>query len=176
MTSYLTLAHMSRDLGEFLSLVMWLVGKSLTLFLLRTFPSFLFPPLSFFFQEYRMEEKLYDAAYNGKEEEMRRILKENKNVNVNWKNQKDSGRTALFVACGNGRDKIVTMLLAHPDIDVNLKRNDGYHPFFIACENGNTVCVQLLLKDARVKVNEPRNSGNTPLQQVASNGTLGVTK
>ena len=78
-----------------------------------------------------MEEKLYDAAWNGKEEEVRKILKENKEIKVNWKDS--SGWTALHWACNNGHDKIVTLLLAHPDIDVNQKDDDGYTPFLLAC-------------------------------------------
>ena len=73
---------------------------------------------------WRMEERLCDAAENGREEEVRKILKENKEVNVNCKDF--IGWTALHCACDNGHDKVVTMLLAHPDIDVSRGTNtDG---------------------------------------------------
>ena len=67
---------------------------------------------------------------------------------MNWKGEY-YGWAALHVACRNGHDKIVTMLLAHPDIDVNQKTNTGATPFLFSCSNGRTVCVRLLLKDAR---------------------------
>ena len=44
-----------------------------------------------------MEEKFWYAARNGKEEEVRKILKENKEIKVNWKDS--NGYTALHWAC-----------------------------------------------------------------------------
>ena len=67
-------------------------------------------------------------------------------------------------------------LLAHLDIDVNQKSNDGYTPFYWACNNGKTSCVQLLLKDARVKVNGAANDGYTPLWRAACYGDLELIK
>jgi hypothetical protein len=121
-----------------------------------------------------MEKKLCVATECGEEEEVRKILKGNKDINVNWQNEYRS--TALHVACNNGRDKIVTMLLAHPDIDVNLKNNGKYTPFLLACARGRTNCVRLLLKDVRVKVNEPRNDEATPLWFAAIYGHLQIIK
>jgi hypothetical protein len=117
-----------------------------------------------------MEQKLKDAAYYGREEEARKILKENKEINVNWGDE--SGYTALHGACNEAQDKVVTMLLAHPDIDVNQKSTYGSTPFLFACASGNTTCVQLMLKDARVKVNEPDNYGHPPLWFAAESGYL----
>lgn len=111
----------------------------------------------------------------GDVEEAREILKENKEIKVNRK-YGPNGYTALHEACIHGQDEIVAMLLAHPDIDVNLKNNYGDTPFLLACYKGRTACVPLLLKDPRVKVNEPNDDGCTPLWYAASRGYLEVIK
>jgi len=69
---------------------------------------------------------------------------------------------------------LIPLLLAHPDIDVNLKDEDGYTPFYFACLNGRISCVREMLKDSRVKVNEPDNDGCTPLWWSSRNGHLDV--
>lgn len=123
-----------------------------------------------------MEQKLYDAVDDGKEEEVRIILRENRNIDVNWGNQEMRQQTVLFVSSLLGHDKIVPMLLAHPDIDVNQKSFSRSTPFLVACVGGSAACVRLLLKDPRVKINEPSNSGYTPLWWAAHWGHLGVIK
>ena len=69
---------------------------------------------------------------------------------------------------------MIPLLLAHPDIDVNVKTSSGYTPFFYACYYGHTSCVREMLKDSRVKVNEPDNYGRTPLYHAARYGQLDV--
>jgi len=73
------------------------------------------------------------------------------------------GNTLLHFACeeDNG-SPVIPLLLAHPDIDVNVKNNSGSTPFFMACSR-HASCVREMLKDSRVKVNEPANDGRTPL-------------
>jgi len=110
-----------------------------------------------------MEKKFYFAAENGKVEEVKDILRKNPSLNVNWKNEGDHARTALLAACFYDHDSVVSILLAHPDINPNLKEKDGYTPFWRACFSGRTSCVRLLLQDQRVMVNEPNNGGATPL-------------
>jgi len=61
---------------------------------------------------------------------------------------------------------VIPFLLAHPDIDVNVKNRSGETPFFSAC-CGRASCVREMLKDSRVKVNEPRSDGWTPLYRAA---------
>ena len=117
-----------------------------------------------------MEETFWDAAKNGKVEEVKDILRKNPSLNVNWKNEGVGAYTTLFVACFHGHDSVVSILLAHPDIDPNLKNTSGNTPFLIACANGNTSCVRLLLQDQRVMVNEPANDGCTPLREAAQQG------
>jgi len=122
-----------------------------------------------------MEEKFYDAANGGKVEEVKSILRKNPSLNVNWKNEQRDARTALYSACFEGHDSVVSILLAHPGISPNLKQKDGSTPFYYAC-CGRPSCVREMLKDSRVKVNEPNNSGQTPLWWAAYRGHQDVIK
>jgi len=84
-------------------------------------------------------------------------------------------KTLLYYAClGDSRSAVIPLLLAHPDIDVNVKTIYGQTPFYYACYCGYTSCVRELLRDSRVKVNEPDNDGYTPLWYAASGGHLDV--
>ena len=105
------------------------------------------------------------AAYCGDVEEVKEILRKNPNLNVNWakKDLEGSASVALGHACENDHDVIVSILLAHPDIDVNLRDTYGNTPFGISCVNGSTSCVREMLKDSRVELNEPDESGNPPI-------------
>ena len=71
---------------------------------------------------------------------------------------------------------MIPLLLAHPDIDVNVKNIDGSTPFYLACLYGSTSCVREMQKDSRVKVNEPNNGGFTPLGNAAWSGYLDLIK
>ena len=77
-----------------------------------------------------------------------------------------NGRTLLHHACigrSDSRSPMIPLLLAHPEIDVNVKNRNGSTPFMSACSRGHTSCVRLMLLDSRVMVNEADNSGRTPL-------------
>jgi len=112
---------------------------------------------------------------SGRVEDVKSILRKNPSLNVNWKNEERYGAmTALVAACGNGHDSVVSILLAHPDIDPNLKNERGNTPFWTACFFGSTSGVRLLLQDQRVMVNEPNNYGLTPLRRAAYGGHYDV--
>jgi hypothetical protein len=115
---------------------------------------------------------LYFAALRGRENEVMEILMMDPTVDVNWRFEQD-GRTALHGACFNGRSKIVSMLLAHPDVDVNKKSKKGETPFMLACKVRD-FSILLMLRDSRVQVNEPENGGSTPLTSAAREGELDV--
>jgi len=83
-----------------------------------------------------MEKTFWDAARNGKVGEVKDILRKNPSLNVNWKNETQYARTALYSACRYGHNLVVPILLAHPDIDPNLKDKDGETPFMTACYSG----------------------------------------
>ena len=87
-----------------------------------------------------------------------------------------AGQTLLHYACDeNHRSAVIPLLLAHPDMDVNVKDRSGYTPFSYAC-GGRPSCVREMLKDSRVKVNEPDNDGHTPLHRAAHNGYLDIIR
>jgi len=114
-----------------------------------------------------MERKLWNLVERGKLEDTKEILRIHPAINVNWSNGFWKGpggpSSALHRACWNGHDAIVSLLLAHPAINVNLKDTHGFSPFMIAARCGALPCVRLLLLDPRVRPNEPGGNGYTPL-------------
>jgi len=124
-----------------------------------------------------MEEKLYKAAEFGRVEEAKELLRNNPTLNVNWKNENQYDFCALYQASIGGHDPaILAAIMAHPDVDVNLKYKGGWTPFMSASYYGHVSCFCLLLKDSRVEVNEPDSDGYTPLRNAASKGRLDVVK
>jgi len=122
------------------------------------------------------EEDFFKSVSDGKVEMVREILGNNPSLDVNWENEEWDSYTPLHEACTRGHDAIVSILLAHPDIKVNLKDNAGNTPFLSACFAGSSPCVSLLLKDLRVAANEPDDAGYTPLFWAACSGHLEVIK
>ena len=114
-----------------------------------------------------MEAKFQEVARWGNVEEAKGLLMINPKLDVNF---------AFCVACENGPEAIVSILLAHPAINVNLKNRYGGTPFNSACRKGRTSCVRLLLKDQRVEINEPDSIGHTPLYWAASGGFLDIVR
>ena len=91
--------------------------------------------------------------------------------------QDGDGYTLLHRSCcDESRSAVIPLLLAHPDIDVNVKDRSGFTPFVLACLNGYPSSAREMLKDSRVKVNEPNNSGPTPLWRAAYEGHFDVIK
>lgn len=87
-----------------------------------------------------MEKVLFLAAKEGDVETVRSILDNYPDVDVNWQNPKFDYSTCLHVSCTlfdikyvpsieNQRDRVVTLLLSHPNcarrINVNLKNREG---------------------------------------------------
>jgi len=82
------------------------------------------------------------------------LIKQDPGFDVNIRLDVD-GRTLLHCACfADDRSAAIPLLLAHPDIDVNLKNQRGETPFYLAFQYGSTSCVREMLKDSRVNVNE----------------------
>jgi len=91
--------------------------------------------------------------------------------------QDGDGYTLLHRACdSDNRSAVIPVLLAHPDIDINVKDKGGNTPFMFACYSGLTSCVREMLKDSRVNVDETDNIGDTPLWYAAKNGHVNVIR
>ena len=121
-----------------------------------------------------MDEELFlKAASSGRVEEMKEILRSNPAVDVNW-TQDLSKWSPLLRACHKGHNSVTELLLAHPDINVNHKHENGGTPFMMTCYYGSTGCARLLLKDPRVLVNEPYDDRETPLWWASRGGHLDI--
>ena len=116
------------------------------------------------------------AVRNGDAKELAELMRQDPGFDVNMDPDGDEC-TLLHYACVDSSSfPVIPLLLAHPDIDVNVKDVYGGTPFFLACWNESTSCVREMLKDSRVKVNEPNNAGYTPLWYPAYYGYLDVIK
>ena len=112
------------------------------------------------------------AVQSGDAKKLAEMIRQDPGFNVNMDH--GYGQTILHHACyGDSRSAVIPLLLAHPDIDVNVKDKFGCTSFFFACF-GSPSCVREMLKDSRVKVNEPNNDGETPLYVAAKNAHLDV--
>ena len=115
------------------------------------------------------------AVQSGDAKKVAEMIRQDPGFKVNM-DQDGNGLTLLHHACFDGkRSAVIPLLLAHPDIDVNLKNKYGQTPFYWACHFGNTSCVREMLKDSRVNVNEP-SYGYTPLRGAAYYGDIDVIK
>jgi len=122
-----------------------------------------------------MELRFYYAAKGGDVEEATEILRGNPDLNVDWGNVEEHNQTALQIACENGHGPVVSLLLVHPDIDVNLQDIFGRTVFFTSCVKGRRSYICQLLEDPRVKV-KPIYDGDTALMCAAYWGHLEVIK
>ena len=107
-------------------------------------------------------EKLFlTAASNGEEAKLRACLTLEVNVNV----QNAEKETALYIAIWHNHTDIVDILLAQPDIDVNIRCEDtDENPLDLACYNGDAWAVNKLAQvPGLTGVNRQGNRGQTPL-------------
>jgi len=100
------------------------------------------------------------AVYGGDTKKLAELIRQDPGFNVNM-DQDGNGWTLLHHACArDSRSPVIPLLLAHPDIDVNVKESGGHTPFYLAC-CGRPSCVREMLKDSRVNLNEPNKYGCT---------------
>ena len=108
-------------------------------------------------------EKLFDATKDGCVSEVSTLLRDHPEIDVNWTNPEFFQWTPLHIASSYDHVELVKLLLAHPDINFNVKNKFGKTPFSLCCWQGKVSVVKLLLKDPRVDVTMDDNSGCTPL-------------
>ena len=119
--------------------------------------------------------QLRQAAYDGTAKEVQKILRNNPELDINaslvW------SKNALHIACEEGHDSVVSVLLAHPNIDVNLADSCGFAPFVYACQNKRISCLRLMLSDARVEVNRLIFGKESPLcRAIMMHGNITVVQ
>ena len=70
----------------------------------------------------------------------------------------------MYMACENGHEEVVRLLLAHAATDVNQARtDDGTTPLIMACQQGHEGVVRLLLKKGADWTVGMRDNGWSPL-------------
>lgn len=79
-----------------------------------------------------------------------------------------TGASPLLIACQEGHDSIVELLL-NKGADINLCTITDASPLFIACQNGHNSIVQLLLNRG-AEINKRRKDGYSPLFVACQNG------
>ncbi|KAI4122830.1 MAG: hypothetical protein LQ347_006373, partial [Umbilicaria vellea] len=72
------------------------------------------------------------------------------------------GSTPLSQAASNGEDKIVRMLLAHPDIEINVADRLGSTALHSAARWGYDETIKLLLTCRDIDINAVNLQGFTP--------------
>mmetsp|Transcript_5649 Transcript_5649/g.35073 ORF Transcript_5649/g.35073 Transcript_5649/m.35073 type:complete len:796 (+) Transcript_5649:230-2617(+) len=94
--------------------------------------------------EYTMKETtaLRFAASQGDAATVRAVIRQGINVNI----PNDEGRTALMIAAAEGDERVVSMLLDVPDIDVNAHDAFGRTALREAVENKHNIVAEMLLK------------------------------
>jgi len=120
-----------------------------------------------------IELTLCVAAFAGHTEQVMSLLKDHPDLNINWPHS-HNGLTALHHASSEDHVEVVKLLLAHPDIDVNLRGKTGLTAIGVACMDGHASVAQLLLKDPRVDVTIVCNQHCTPLWWASWEGTREV--
>jgi len=108
-----------------------------------------------------VEERFSFAVRYGRVEEALCLLKDLLDLDVNWANENYFRYTALHIASREGRYHIVKALLAHPQINVNVKDRHGYTPCALSCLQMKESELTLLLKDPRVQVSPPNDQCTT---------------
>jgi len=116
------------------------------------------------------------AVKEGDTKKLAELIRQDLAFNVN-KVLDGFGRTLLHHACAESiSSPVVSLLLAHPDINVNVKNKSGEPPLLLGCRHGHTSCVREMLKDSRVKLSDTRSDGYTPLLWTVYGGHLDIVK
>lgn len=111
-----------------------------------------------------IEETLWWDCYFAEEiGKVKQLLSSPKIRNLNWKNLKFGGGTALHAACERSSEQTIGHLLSHPSIEVNDEDIDGNTPLIGACRRGNSTIIKLILEDQRVDINKKNHDGQTAL-------------
>ena len=156
-------------------------------------------------EQAELNEKLFDAAKNGNNEEVRELIEAGGQVNtvdifgrtplhyaagdghtetvkalIEAEAQVNAvnrfGRTILHLAAENGHTKTVkTLVAAGADVNANDSDVYGYKPLHKAAQRGYTTIAEELIA-AKADVNAKNIYGNTPLHEAAENGHIKIVE
>ena len=105
---------------------------------------------------------------------VKRLL-EYKGIDVNKVSRAISTSSSpLTVAAIHGYNKIIELLLANKDIEVNLQTSGGWTALHFAAAKGKPECVELLLKHRNIDVNLRNGTGSTALSMAIATKKLCV--
>ena len=114
------------------------------------------------------------AAINGHVSILEYFLSLSDKININAQNK--HGETPLYIACYNGLEEVVRMLMGSPQLDVNIARKNGNTSLHIACFRGHEAIVSSLLGHTDIQVNKANVDMDTPLMAACYAGNLEVVK
>lgn len=121
--------------------------------------------------------QLFIASWRGELDKVRQLLRDDTGqVDVNWQNSDYRGCGPLHFAAAYDQAEVISALLAHPRIEVNLRNRHGGIPFRYACKEGRARAARLLLEDPRTRPNDAEDDGSTPLFFAAAGGHNDVIK
>ncbi len=87
------------------------------------------------------------------------------------------GTTPLYVACERGFEKITSILLNAPYINVNQSKSNGSTPLYVACEKGFDNITSILLNAPNIDVNmSVLKDGWTPLTVACEKGKMSIVQ
>ena len=89
------------------------------------------------------------AVESGDAKKVAEMIRQDPGFKVNMAVDEHGTTLLHFAGQGNSRSAVIPLLLAHPDIDVNVKNKSGATPFYLACYHGYTSCVRGMVKDSR---------------------------
>ena len=114
------------------------------------------------------------AADNGHVNVLEYFLSLSDKININAQNK--YGDTSLHIACYNGLEEVVRILMGSPQLDVNIAENDGNTALFLACFMGHDPVTSMLLGHEDIQVNKANVDLETPLMAACSAEHTGVVR
>lgn len=116
---------------------------------------------------------IFDAV-NDNNLELCKFLLNSGYIDPNARNNDED--TPLMEAATFGLNKMVELLLLHPNIDVNARDITKKTALMCAVGDENFECTKLLLLDARVNINAQDKDGDTAFIYASSYGNVEMTK
>jgi len=118
------------------------------------------------------EKTLWRACERSCFEEIRQVLEQQPEVDVNWANSDCYDFTPLHIACTRGDAAAIAELLKHPKVDINRLDANDMTPFMLSCQVGRVKPLKVMLGDVRTNLNLFTPRGSTGLWYASCFGKL----